>query len=164
MVAGNNPRRGINRLLIAIIVLSVIGVSAATYTATLHYKPDGTSFCNLGKSFNCDVVNKSAYATILGIPVAFIGILGYIVIVLTSILYLTEFKNFPVEDPLLIMSILGFGFSMYLTYIEAFVLHTWCVLCMTSATMITAIMVLSIRLAILERKLHSKKDNTATSA
>jgi hypothetical protein len=35
---------------------------------------------------------------------------------------------------------------------------------MTSATMITAIMVLSIRLAILERKLHSKKDNTATSA
>ena len=153
--AKKSPKKAMNGILFTIIALSIIGFSAATYAATLHYKPEGSSFCNLGKSFNCDIVNKSAYATILGVPVAFIGMLGYIAIIVTSILYLIGFE-FPVDDPILIMSGFGFAFSMYLTYIEAFVLHTWCILCMTSATMITIIFILSLRLAKLERKLSSK--------
>ena len=152
--SSSNPgiSRGMRKILIVIVIVSIIGLIAAAYAATLHYKPEGSSFCNLGKSFNCDVVNKSAYATILGVPVAFVGILGYLVIILVSSLYLFGFNEFPIEDPLLIMSGLGFAFSMYLTFIEAFVLRTWCILCMTSAAMITAVLILSIVLARLERQ------------
>jgi uncharacterized membrane protein len=86
-------------------------------------------------------VNRSEYSTIQGIPVAAIGVLGYAAIFLLA----TFWKARP-ETPnrLLIASVAGFVFALYLTYIEAHELMTWCILCLLSQGIIFLICVLAV--------------------
>ena len=128
------------RLLIAIAVLAVIGAAVSSVSLYHHYQTTETNYCDFGQNFNCDIVNRSIYSTIAGIPVALIGICGYLALLGLA----TVWRSKP-ETPkiLLAASIAGLGFALYLTYIEGFVLGTWCVLCLTSLTMITLIALLS---------------------
>ena len=109
-----------------------------------HYGTSQTNYCDFGASFNCDIVNRSVYSTVLGVPDALIGILGYGVLLALATFYRTK-----AETPfmLLIASTAGLGFALYLTYIEKFVLATWCILCLSSLTLIILITVLSSFLA-----------------
>jgi uncharacterized membrane protein len=77
---------------------------------------------------------------VLGVPDALIGILGY-----GLLLALSTFYRAKAETPimLLIASTAGLGFALYLTYIEKFVLATWCILCLSSLTLIVLITALS---------------------
>jgi vitamin-K-epoxide reductase (warfarin-sensitive) len=81
-------------------------------------------------------VNRSEYSSIIGIPVAGIGIAGYA----TLLLYATYLRSRP-ETPnrLLGMAFVGLAFALYLTYIEAHVLETWCILCLISLALISLI-------------------------
>jgi len=81
---------------------------------------------------------------VLGIPEALIGILGYGLLIGLATFYRTH-----VETPLLLLiaSTAGLGFALYLTYIEKFVLATWCILCLSSLTLIFLITVLALFLA-----------------
>jgi vitamin-K-epoxide reductase (warfarin-sensitive) len=128
------------RLYLAIAVLAVAGALVSAVSLTHHYRKDKTTFCDFGESFNCDVVNRSSYSTLVGIPVALIGILGY-----TSLFGLATFYRYKAETPgmLLLAATVGLGFAFYLTYIEAYVLATWCILCLSSLTVIVLITVLS---------------------
>lgn len=128
------------RILIAIAVLAVIGAAVSSVSLHHHYQTTETNYCDFGQNFNCDIVNRSIYSTIAGIPVALIGICGYLVLLGLA----TAWRSKP-ETPkiLLAASIAGLGFALYLTYVEGFVLGTWCVLCLTSLTMITLIALLS---------------------
>jgi len=85
-------------------------------------------------------VNRSTYSTVLGIPDALIGILGYAALLALATLYRRKAET-PVM--LLIASVAGLGFALYLTYIEAFILATWCILCLSSLTAIFLIAALS---------------------
>ena len=80
------------------------------------------------------------YSTVFGIPVALVGIFGYLMLLALATVYRTK-----AETPmmLLIASTLGLGFALYLTYIEAFVLGTWCILCLSSLSVIVLVTVLS---------------------
>jgi len=80
------------------------------------------------------------YSSLFGIPVALIGIVGYL-----ALLGLATVWGKREETPrmLLLASLAGLGFALYLTYIEGFVLATWCILCLTSLTLILTIAVLS---------------------
>ncbi len=103
-----------------------------------HYAPSATEFCDLSATFNCDFVNRSVYSEVLGIPVALFGVLGYLLL-----LGLSLCNN---RRTILIRfgaSIVGLGFALYLTYIEAYVLMVWCLLCIGSLTMILVVSVLS---------------------
>lgn len=128
------------RLCIAIAVLAVAGIAVSGVSLHHHYGTSATSYCDLGENFNCDIVNRSIYSTVFGIPVALIGILGY-----AALLALATFYRTKAETPamLLIASAAGLGFALYLTYIEKFVLATWCILCFSSLTLIFVIAVLS---------------------
>jgi uncharacterized membrane protein len=77
---------------------------------------------------------------VFGIPDALIGILGYSLLLTLVTLYRTK-----AETPfmLLVASTAGLGFALYLTYIEKFVLATWCILCLSSLTLIVLITALS---------------------
>jgi uncharacterized membrane protein len=125
-------------------VLALAGVAVSSVSLYHHYGTSQTTYCDFGASFNCDIVNRSVYSTVLGIPDALIGILGYAVLFVLATFYRTK-----AEAPfmLLIAATAGLGFALYLTYIEKFVLATWCILCLSSLTLIVLITVLSSFLA-----------------
>lgn len=130
-------------LVIALLALGGIGVSSVALHH--HYGTSATSYCDIGENFSCDIVNRSVYSTVLGVPDALIGILGYAALLALSTLYRSK-----AETPmfLLIGSAAGLAFALYLTYVEAFVLGTWCILCLSSLALIFSITVLSSVLAV----------------
>jgi uncharacterized membrane protein len=128
------------RVLRAIALLSIAGAVVSAVSLYHHYDSSPSSFCDFGASFNCDMVNRSIYSAVFGIPVALIGIFGYGALLIFATFYRAK-AQVPVM--LLISSLAGLGFALYLTYVEAFVLAVWCVLCLSSLTLITAITVLS---------------------
>ena len=127
-----------------IAIVAGAGVAVASISLYHHFGSSKTSFCDLGRSFNCDLVNRSVYATVAGVPVALIGILGYLAILAFATVYRDK-----AETPLIlaIASLGGLGFSLYLTYIEAHVLGVWCVLCLSSLALISTLALLSVALA-----------------
>ncbi len=128
------------RILLAIALLAVAGAVVSSVSLYHHYSTSQTSYCDLGESLNCDLVNRSTYSTVFGIPVALIGIMGYVALLALATLYRTKHET-PVM--LLIASVAGLGLALYLTYVEAFVLAVWCILCLTSLSLIFTITVLS---------------------
>jgi len=127
-------------LLLAIAVLAVAGIAVSAVSLQRHYAKSATAFCELGEKFNCDIVNRSEYSSVMGIPVAGIGVVGYAVL-----LALATVHRSRVETPLrlLVASAVGLAFALYLTYVEGFVLRTWCLLCLSSLALIAGITVLA---------------------
>jgi uncharacterized membrane protein len=141
-VAGANasPAKD-NRIPFAVIaVLAVAGMAVSAVSLERHYAKSATAFCDLGKRFDCDVVNRSEYSSLLGIPVAGIGVVGYGVLLALTTVYRSR-----VETPLrlLVAALGGLGFALYLTYVEGYVLETWCILCLSSLGLIAGIAVLA---------------------
>jgi len=132
------------RIFLLIAILALAGIVVSSVSLQHHYGTSQTNYCDFGASFNCDIVNRSVYSTVLGVPDALIGILGY-----GLLLGLATFYRTKAETPLmlLIASTAGLGFALYLTYIEKFVLATWCILCLSSLTLICLITVLASFLA-----------------
>ena len=128
------------RLLLTISLLAIAGIVVSSVSLYHHYGSAKTSYCDIGENFNCDIVNRSADSSLFGVPVALIGILGYLVLLALSTIYRAK-----AETPmlLLIASVSGLGFALYLTYIEGFVLAAWCILCLSSLVLIFAICALS---------------------
>jgi uncharacterized membrane protein len=105
-----------------------------------HYAKSASKFCDFSEKFSCDVVNRSEYSSLVGIPVAGIGVAGY-----GALLALATFYRSRVQTPirLLLAALAGLAFALYLTYVEAYVLDTWCILCLSSLAMITLITLLA---------------------
>ena len=128
------------RLMVTIALIAMAGVAVSSVSLYHHFSTAKTSYCQFGELFNCDVVNRSKYSTVFGVPVALIGILGYSLLVGLATLYRDKAET-PVM--LLIVSAAGLGFALYLSYIEGYVLAAWCILCLTSLSLILATAVLS---------------------
>lgn len=127
-------------LFIAIAVLAVAGIGVSAVSLQRHYAKSATAFCDVGERFNCDIVNRSEYSTVMGIPVAGIGIAGYAVLLALVTIYRSR-----AETPtwLLAAAVAGLAFALYLTYVEGYVLETWCILCLSSQGLIVAITLLA---------------------
>jgi uncharacterized membrane protein len=128
------------RVRFAIAVLAVGGAVVSSVSLYHHYGTSATSYCDIGENFNCDIVNRSTYSTVAGVPVALIGVAGYLAVLALA----TAFRNRDDAPAMLaIGSLTGMGFALYLTYIEGFVLAAWCILCLSSLALISTIAVLS---------------------
>jgi vitamin-K-epoxide reductase (warfarin-sensitive) len=121
-------------------VLAVAGVVVSAVSLERHYAKSATAFCDFGERFNCDVVNRSEYSSVMGIPVAGIGLVGYGVLLTLATVY-----RLRAETPLRLLAAAaaGLGFALYLTYVEGYVLGTWCILCLSSLGLIAGITVLA---------------------
>ena len=141
----NASRSGTRAIYLLIAILSVAGIVDSGIALQRHFAKSSTSFCNLGEKLNCDIVNRSEYSTIVGIPVALIGVAGY-----TALLLLSTAWRSRKETPnwLLGAAIAGLGFALYLSYIEAYVLTTWCILCVISLVLIFVISALALILRV----------------
>ncbi len=129
------------RLMSIVAILAVCGVIVSSISLQHHYAKSKTAYCEFGQTFNCDIVNRSEYSSVLGIPVALIGMLGYGALAGLATVY-RERR----ETPLLLLAgaVAGLGFALYLTYIEARVLGVWCILCLSSLVLITGIAITSV--------------------
>ncbi len=121
--------------------LALAGVMVSAVSLQRHYAKSETSFCEFGQKFNCDIVNRSEYSAIGGIPVAGIGVAGY-----TALLVLAVFRRARGDTPKLLLggAVAGLAFALYLTYIEAHELMTWCILCLISLALIALISLLAV--------------------
>ena len=138
-VSGN---AGGNRVLFALVaVLSLAGVIVSGISLQRHYARSATEFCDFSQKFSCDIVNRSEYSSIMGIPVAGIGVAGY-----AALFVLATFRKLRSGTPnqLLGAAMAGLAFALYLTYIEAYVLLTWCILCLISLALISLIGLLAL--------------------
>lgn len=127
-------------LYLAIAILSAAGMAVSAVSLQRHYAKSATAFCDVGEKFNCDIVNRSEYSRVMGIPVAGIGIAGYGVLFALATVYRSR-RETPLR--LLVAAVVGLVFALYLTYIEGYVLDTWCILCLSSLAVITLITVLA---------------------
>jgi vitamin-K-epoxide reductase (warfarin-sensitive) len=121
-------------------VLAVCGIIVSSVSLEHHFAKSKTAYCDIGDTFNCDIVNRSEYSSILGIPVALIGILGYAALAGLATVYRDRR-----DTPALLWggALAGLAFALYLTYVEAHVLGVWCILCLSSLAVIASITVMS---------------------
>lgn len=135
------PAERTSRLYPAIALLAFAGIFVSSISLYHHFGKSKMSFCDIGQSFNCDLVNRSPYSIFHGIPVALLGIFGYLLVLLLATVYREK-----AETPFILAGIMlaGLGFALYLTYIEAFVLHAWCILCLSSLALIAIVAALSL--------------------
>ncbi len=135
--------------MIAIIILALAGVVDSTYALNQHYAEADTSSCDFDATVSCTAVNQSSYSEVAGIPVAGIGIGGYILIATLSGILLVRKEWALVFLPLAVLVSLGaLTVSLVLTYIEVFILKAVCPLCVGSLALVTAITALFIAVAI----------------
>ena len=128
------------RYLIALLALAGVVVSALALR--VHYDT-GTEPCSINEKWDCGIVNHSPYAMIGPIPVAAIGILGYLAV---AGLALARKRGL-----LVVATLPGLGFALYLSHIESSILNVWCVYCVASQTIIALLTVLSIGWKVSER-------------
>ena len=120
--------------------LSLAGMIVSGVSLQRHYAKSTTTYCHFGEQFDCDIVNRSEYSSLMGIPVAGIGVAGYgLLLALSTVRCLRS----ETTTQLLLAALAGLGFALYLTYVEAYVLMTWCILCLTSLALITLITILA---------------------
>lgn len=127
-------------LFLAIAFLAAVGILVSAVSLQRHYAKSASAFCDIGEKFSCDIVNRSEYSSVLGIPVAAIGVVGYAVLLALVTVYRSRLET---PTRLLAAAIAGLGFAMYLTYIEGYVLGTWCILCLLSLGTIAGIALLA---------------------
>jgi uncharacterized membrane protein len=122
---------------LVMLVLSLIGLGVASYLTYVHYS--GSPILCL-RGGGCETVQHSTYSKLLGVPVALIGLLGYIGIIGTLLAPENETTRLASVSFVLV----GFGFSLYLTGRELFSIHAICPWCVSSATIMTLLAILSV--------------------
>jgi len=124
------------RLATAIAVIATIGAAVAAYLTYVHYA-DVKAFCVAGGG-GCEKVQTSSYAKLAGVPVAVLGLIGYLAL-LASLAVRGEAGRFAGA----LIALAGFGFSVYLTYRELFTIKAICQWCVASAILMTLLAVLT---------------------
>jgi vitamin-K-epoxide reductase (warfarin-sensitive) len=140
-----------------IALLAVAGIVVSTMALRVHYMdPALAPPCAVTEKFDCGAVNHSRFAVFpprtfdedpkagFHIPVAMLGILGYAAIGVVALMgrwwLVFEFAQ------------IAFLFAAFLSYIEAYVLQKWCIYCLWSQGIVTAILLLTLAMLIVQRR------------
>lgn len=127
--------RGLDRLTVVAAVITGLGILVAGYLTYIHYAGIDP-VCSTG---GCERVQASDYAELAGVPVALLGLVGYVAIAC----------SLPIRGELgrtmtAALALIGFGFSAYLTYLELFVIDAICQWCVASAVLMTGLAVVAV--------------------
>ena len=128
------------------IALTIIGLLVSIYM-TIFKLTDNQSMCIGSKG--CGVVNASRYSEINGIPVAILGVIGYVSIL--ALLFLENQPGFFQENGSMILfgvTLVGFLFTLWLVYVEVALIKAYCPFCITSQLAMTLIFVFTVIRAI----------------
>ena len=119
---------------VALLVLAVLGALISAYLTWTHFA-GLTPVCS-GSGEGCETVQSSRYASILGMPVALLGLIAYGGLIFSAVLWREAglYLGF-------LISLVGTLFSAYLTYLEIFVIGALCQWCLASAAIMVAALV-----------------------
>lgn len=130
------------------VLLALAGVVVSTLALRVHYDT-GTEPCSINEKWDCGIVNHSPFAEIAHVPVAAIGIAGYLVLAGLA---------FAKKRALTLgASVVGLGFALYLSHIEKDVLTVWCLYCVISQGIIALMTALSLGWTYSARQLSADK-------
>ncbi len=124
------------------LALATLGLLVSIYM-TIYKLTENPNMC-LGNG-GCSVVNSSKYAQVNGIPVAVIGMGGYLAILL--LLWFEPRVPFLSQNgPMIVfgLALIGFLFTVYLIYVELALIHALCPFCVTSQITMTILFALSV--------------------
>jgi vitamin-K-epoxide reductase (warfarin-sensitive) len=128
-----------------IAILALAGVVVSALALQVHYST-GTEPCSINERWDCGVVNHSQYAEIAHVPVAAVGIAGYLAL---AVLALARRRKL-----VLMATLIGLGFALYLTHIEKDILLVWCLYCVISQVVIALLALLSLGWVVAEQISH----------
>ena len=117
-----------------LLILALLGIIASSLALREHYRTYGDAPCDINERWDCGIVNHSPYAMIYGIPVAYIGIAGYLL--LGALAVKRAYRL------MLTLAVPALAFSLYLAHIEKDVLGVWCLYCAISLGTISLMTVL----------------------
>jgi uncharacterized membrane protein len=120
------------RLRIAVAALALVGAAISGYLVWVHFA-ELQPFC-VGGGGGCEQVQSSQYAKLGGVPVAVIGLAGYLAILVSLVPPGSGGRSVTV-----FLALAGAGFSAYLTYLELAVIDAICQWCVASAIVMTAL-------------------------
>jgi uncharacterized membrane protein len=118
-----------------IAVLALAGVVVSAMALRVHYST-ATEPCSINDRWDCGIVNHSSFAEIERIPVAVLGIVGYL-----SLAALAFARQ---RFLLFLAALIGLGFALRLTFIEEYVLQVWCLYCVISQAIIAVLTLLGL--------------------
>lgn len=116
--------------------VAAFGIGVATYIAIAD-SGGGSPVCIAG-GHGCQTVAESSYSHLLGVNVAVFGIVGYVLLLLCALL-----RGDGARMGGFCVALVGFGFSVYLTYLELFVIDAICQWCVASAVLMTVLFALN---------------------
>lgn len=119
-----------------LLILAVFGMVVASLALREHYREYGDSPCSINEHWDCGVVNHSKYAMLGPIPVAAVGIIGYVLIAVLA--WMRAYRL------LIVPTFAGLAFSLYLANIEKTILGVWCIYCVISLGIICLLSVLDL--------------------
>ncbi|MEO7144132.1 MAG: vitamin K epoxide reductase family protein [Bryobacteraceae bacterium] len=117
-----------------IFLLAVAGIVVSSLAWQIHYS-NKVQPCDINAHWDCGIVNHSRYSMIRQVPVAAVGVAGYLLIALLAL--------FRKRRWTLIFALIGLGFALYLSHIEASILEVWCLYCAISQGIIALIAILA---------------------
>jgi vitamin-K-epoxide reductase (warfarin-sensitive) len=125
-----------------LLILALLGLAASSLALREHYRASGDAPCDINDRWDCGIVNHSPYAVIHGVPVAVIGMAGYLL--LGGLAWRRSYRQ------MLVLAAPALGFSLYLAHIERDVLGVWCLYCAISLGAISAMTVLLLAMVVVE--------------
>jgi uncharacterized membrane protein len=108
----------------AVVVVAGAGAAVAGYLTYVHYRPDALICTGSG---GCETVQESEYATLVGVPVALLGLLAY-----AAVIVLTVVDSRRARVATAVIAVSGLAFALYLVALQAFVIDAWCVWCLVN--------------------------------
>ncbi len=129
------------RFSILVLVFALVGFLDATYLSIKHYT-GGTLPCSILDG--CDTVTTSAYASFGPVPVALLGALFYLSVIVLAILRLQNQDSAKPLNLIFWLSSLAFLASLWFVYLQFFVIKALCLYCLISATTSTLIFLLAL--------------------
>jgi len=116
-----------------LVFFTLLGFIASGLALREHYRTD-SSPCSINERWDCGIVNHSPFAVLAGIPVAVIGMAGYVL--LAALAVKRAYRLF------LAAALIGLSFSLYLAHVEAHILGVWCIYCVASLAAISLLTLL----------------------
>jgi vitamin-K-epoxide reductase (warfarin-sensitive) len=151
-----------------IVLLAIAGIIDSSLALRIHYQdPSQAPPCAVTERFDCGAVNHSRFAVFppssfdedpaskkVHVPVALFGIIGYALIAVLAL----------ANRPWLTLQAaeIGFAFAAFLSFMEAYIIEKWCIYCLWSQGIITAILLCAIIALILHRRNKQQFGNIAT--